>query len=65
VQVHKDYEPVYETFKGWMSDISKCKTYEELPQKAKIYLKRIEDLLEIPVKIISVGPDREQTIFKK
>ncbi len=64
VQTHKDYEPVYETFKGWKTNISYCRNYDELPQNAKIYLKRIEDLLEIPVKIVSVGPGREQTIFK-
>ena len=63
VQTHKDYEGVYETFKGWNSDITQCKSYNELPYNAKIYLKRIEEILGIPIKIISVGPNREQTIF--
>ena len=64
VATHYDFEPVFETFKGWKSDITKVKSYEELPENAKIYLNRLEEILEIPIKIISVGPDREQTIFK-
>ena len=46
-----------------MEDITKCKTYEELPENAKLYLKRLEEILGIKITIISVGPDREQTIF--
>ena len=63
VFTHYDWEAVYETHKGWNSDISKCKTYDELPENAKKYLKRLEELLGIKITIISVGPDREQTIF--
>ena len=63
VFTHYDWEPVYETHKGWNCDISKCKSYDELPQNAKSYLKRLEELLGIQITIISVGPDREQTIF--
>ena len=64
VYEHYDYEPVYETFKGWMSDITQIKTYYELTENAKIYLKRLEEYLGVEIKIISTGPDREQTIFK-
>ncbi len=63
VFTHADFEPIYETHKGWLKDISKCKTYEELPENAKKYLSRLEELLGIKITIISVGPDREQTIF--
>lgn len=63
VMTHQNYEPVYETFKGWMSNTSKCKKYEELPENAKKYLKKLEELLDTKISIISVGPDREQTIF--
>ena len=63
VFTHKDYEPIYEVHKGWKSDITKCKTYDELPENCKKYLKRLEELLGINITIISVGPDREQTIF--
>ncbi len=60
---HYDWEPVYETHKGWKTSISACKSYDELPKNAKNYLKRLEELLGIKISIISVGPDREQTIF--
>lgn len=63
VYSHKDYEPIYETHKGWMTDITNCKTYNDLPENAKLYLKRLEEILGIKISIISVGPDREQTIF--
>ena len=63
VFTHKDYEPIYEVHKGWKSDITKCKSYDELPENCKKYLKRLEELLGINITIISVGPDREQTIF--
>ncbi|MBE7707312.1 MAG: adenylosuccinate synthase [Cyanobacteria bacterium SIG27] len=63
VFTHYDFEPVYEVHKGWMSDTSKCKSYNELPELAKKYLKRLEEILGIKITILSVGPDREQTIF--
>ncbi len=65
VNLHKFLEPVYETHAGWRTDISKIKTYGELPENAKKYLKRLESLMGVPISIISVGPDREQTIFTK
>ena len=58
-------EPVYETHAGWGKDITGIKEYDKLPENAKKYLKRLEELLECPISIISVGPDREQTIFIK
>ncbi len=63
INLHKYLEPVYETFKGWKSDISNVKSLEELPENARIYLNRLEELVGIPIKIISVGADREQTII--
>ncbi len=63
VYTHYDWEPIYETNQGWNKSISNCKSYDELPQNAKKYLKRLEELLGIKISIISVGPDREQTIF--
>jgi adenylosuccinate synthase len=64
----EDYErciPNYETMPGFKEDITNVKTYEELPIEAKNYLSRIEELLNIPVVIFSVGPDRTQTIVLK
>ena len=63
INMHKYLEPVYETYKGWKTDITKSKKMEDLPENAKIYLKKLEELVGIPIKIVSVGPDREQTIM--
>lgn len=54
--------PVYETLPGWQEDISVVRSYAALPQNAKRYLARIGELLGRPVTIVSVGPDRQQTI---
>lgn len=64
VFMHKYLEPIYETHSGWKRDITQVKTYDELPENCKKYIKRIEELTEIPVSIVSVGPDRIQTIFR-
>ncbi len=52
----------YDTASGWSEDISNCRTFDDLPDAAKAYVDRIETLLERPVGLISVGPDRLQTI---
>lgn len=57
-------EPVYTPLKGWMQDISQCKTYEELPQTFKDYIRFIEEETHTPISIVSVGPDRDATIFR-
>jgi adenylosuccinate synthase len=55
-------EPVYETFPGWKQDISKVRRYEDLPQNAKDYLRRMEEVTGIKLGIVSVGPNRDETI---
>jgi len=55
-------EPIYETHAGWTEDVTHCRTLEELPANARKYLARIEELVGCPIGIVSVGPDREQTI---
>ncbi len=57
-------EPVYEEFAGWQTSLSKARTEEELPDAFKNYIKFIENYLEVPVAVISVGPDREETIIR-
>ena len=57
-------QPIYETLPGWQEDISECDTFEKLPINAQNYIKRIEELVGIPVKIVSVGPKRSQTIIR-
>lgn len=57
-------EPVYESLPGWSEDITKATTYDELPENARKYVERIEELLDLPVKVVSVGPKRSQTIIR-
>ena len=65
VFIHKYLEPVYETLEGWKEDITVIREYEDLPENTKKYIARVEDLIGAPIGIVSVGPDREQTIFRK
>ncbi len=58
----KECVPVYEEMPGWEEDISGAKSIAELPQNAQNYLKRLEKLMEVPICIVSVGPNRDQTI---
>jgi len=55
-------EPIYQTVKGWQEDISKARSFEDLPVNAQNYVKMIEDSAEVPVKWIGVGPERDATI---
>ncbi|MFQ5925203.1 MAG: adenylosuccinate synthase [Dehalococcoidia bacterium] len=55
-------EPIYEELPGWQSDISGLRRFEDLPEEALSYVRRVEELLACPIDIISVGPRREQTI---
>lgn len=55
-------EPVYEEHKGFEDDISKCRSFDELPEICKSYIKRLEELCECKIAMIGVGPDREQQI---
>lgn len=57
-------EPIYEEFKGWDNSVSEAKNYDEMPENAKRYIERIEELLEIKCSIVSVGPRRDQTFQK-
>ncbi len=56
-------EPVYETLSGWTDSTVGITEYDSLPENAKIYLKRLEALVGVPVDIISTGPDRKETII--
>ncbi len=55
-------EVEYEELRGWQEDITMAKSQEDLPQEALNYLKRLEEIIGVPIKIVSVGPDRDQTI---
>ncbi len=60
-----DYEPIYEVLDGWDEDITKARSYEELPENAKKYIEFIENYLGINVYLVSVGPERSQNIIRK
>lgn len=60
-----DVEPVYKEFKGWQTDMTKMTSEDEFPKAFSEYIKFIEDYLETPIKIVSIGPDREQTIVRE
>ncbi len=62
--VYAEVTPVYTEFKGWKKDLTTVKSEEELPVEFKEYIKFIEDTLQVPIKIISLGPDRDQTIVR-
>ena len=59
-----DCKPVYEEWPGWQESTVGITDFDKLPQKARDYLARIEELAGVPIDIISTGPDREQTIIK-
>ena len=58
----KKAKPVYESMPGWKQATSSASRFEDLPVEAQNYIKRIETLLGVPVSMISLGPEREQTI---
>ncbi len=64
LEVLENCTPIYKTFKGWDNDYKKIDNFNKLSSSAKDYIKFIEDELNVPVTIISTGPDRKSTIFK-
>ena len=57
-------EPIYETMPAWDEDITECRNFEDLPQKAQDYVLRLEELSGAPISYIGVGPGRDQTIVR-
>ena len=60
----ENLKPKYIEMNGWHEDITQCTTFDELPSQLKGYVTFIENFLETPIRLISVGPDRKQTIFR-
>jgi adenylosuccinate synthase len=60
-----DCLPIYEDMPGWSDSTVGATSNDELPANAQEYLAKIEELVEVPIDIISTGPDREQTIVKR
>ena len=63
--VSKKITPNYKEFKGWDEDITQIKNEDDLPNELIDYINFIESFVEVPIKLISVGPDRKQTIIRK
>ncbi|MGC9469526.1 MAG: adenylosuccinate synthase [Anaerolineae bacterium] len=60
--LQEEVEPIYETWQGWLSDTTHVRAWEDLPEQAQLYVRRIEELAGAPVRFISVGPERDQII---
>ena len=60
-----DVKPVYEVLPGWAENICSAKHWSDLPENARRYVERLERLAGVPIRLVSVGPDREQTIDRK
>jgi adenylosuccinate synthase len=62
IQELEKCRPIFEEFTGWADDIRGVRRYQDLPGATQKYLQRLEELVEVPIQIVSVGPDREETI---
>jgi adenylosuccinate synthase len=60
----KKTEPIYKTFEGWKSSLKNVKIWDNIPKNLKIYVDFIESFIQVPIDILSVGPDRSQSIFR-
>jgi adenylosuccinate synthase len=59
------YEPVYKELPGWSEDLTKVRRWADLPAAARGYIQAIEDLAGVPVRLVSVGPERTQLVVKE
>ena len=60
--VFHDASPIYEELEGWHEEIDESQTFEDLPKQAQAYVRRMEELVGVPVSVVSVGPSREQSL---
>jgi adenylosuccinate synthase len=58
-------KPIYEGLDGWKEDISEMTSVDDLPATARQYIEKLEAVVGVPVSIVSIGPDRRQTLFRK
>lgn len=63
-EINEGIEPVYVEMPGWNVDMTKMQSEDEFPEEFNAYISFLEEELEVPIKIVSVGPDREQTIVR-
>lgn len=60
----ENVKPIFETLEGWQTDLTNIRDFNELPEAFKKYVLFIENYLEVPIRVVSVGPDRTQTITR-
>ena len=60
----EDIVPVYKEFSGWETSLENVESYDDFPKETKIYIEYLSEILEVPIRIISVGPQRKQIILK-
>jgi adenylosuccinate synthase len=58
-------KPIFEEMPGWRTDISGARTWDDLPEKAQNYIRRLEELCDVPVTDISVGPEATETVARR
>ena len=63
VEILSHVKPIYVSVPGWNTDISFCRSVDQLPDNCQAYIKKLEEAIGNPISVISVGPEREQTIF--
>jgi adenylosuccinate synthase len=59
-----DVNPVYQSMKGWNTSLKGIREYDDFPIELKDYVAYLENELGVPIKLVSIGPDREQTILR-
>ena len=63
-EINDKFNPIYVELPGWQTDMTKMQSENEFPEEFNQYVSFLEDQLQTPIKIVSVGPDREQTIIR-
>ena len=64
LQLDETLEPIYEEFKGWSENLRNLRNSDMLPENLNNYINFLEKKLNIPIVIVSVGPDRKETLFR-
>ena len=62
---YAEVKPVFEELPGWEGDLRKCRTWDDLPATSQTYLEYVAEQTKTPVAIVSIGPDRSETIFAR
>ena len=63
IETLDEVEPILESHPGWESDTSGIREYDDLPENARSYLKRLSELVNTDISVVSVGPDRQETVI--